>query len=264
MAEADVGDDVFGEDPTVNALQQRVAESVREGSRAVRTDRDDGERDRDQGSHQPRRRRRDRVAGAHRQPRARRTGDDQPRGAEDDPRETRRHGRRGRGRRDPSAEPAVQPHDAGLDGEYPQLRRRNGLADRRLPRRRQSGARARLPRVPRRRADLQRERCLGHPRRGIRGGGRRPVVLLLEGARRTDRVDARRVGRLRRDGPQGSAHARRGDASGRRDRGGGGATRSSTTSSGSPTTTRTRAGSPKGSRRRCPAVSIRRRSRRTS
>ena len=28
MAEAEVGDDVFGEDPTVNALQERVAKSL--------------------------------------------------------------------------------------------------------------------------------------------------------------------------------------------------------------------------------------------
>ena len=44
MARAEVGDDVYGEDPTVLALEERVAGAVRQGGRAVHPDRLDGQR----------------------------------------------------------------------------------------------------------------------------------------------------------------------------------------------------------------------------
>ena len=45
MAEAEVGDDVFLEDPTLNRLQERAAARVRPGSGALRPVRLDGEPD---------------------------------------------------------------------------------------------------------------------------------------------------------------------------------------------------------------------------
>ena len=44
MAGAEVGDDVYGEDPTVRALEERVAGAVRQGGGAVHPDRLDGQR----------------------------------------------------------------------------------------------------------------------------------------------------------------------------------------------------------------------------
>ena len=44
MAEAEVGDDVYGEDPTVAVLQERVAGAVRLRGGAVHADRVDGQR----------------------------------------------------------------------------------------------------------------------------------------------------------------------------------------------------------------------------
>jgi len=48
MAEAEVGDDVYGEDPTVNRLERRAAENIRERSGAVCADGLHGESHRDQ------------------------------------------------------------------------------------------------------------------------------------------------------------------------------------------------------------------------
>ena len=42
MAEAEVGDDVYGEDPTVNRLEQQGRRAARQGGRAVRALGDDG------------------------------------------------------------------------------------------------------------------------------------------------------------------------------------------------------------------------------
>ena len=47
MADAEVGDDVYGEDPTVNRLQSLAAASARQGGRALRAVGDDGEPARD-------------------------------------------------------------------------------------------------------------------------------------------------------------------------------------------------------------------------
>ena len=43
MASAPVGDDQFGEDPTVNALQERIAALLRQGGGAVAAHGHDGE-----------------------------------------------------------------------------------------------------------------------------------------------------------------------------------------------------------------------------
>ena len=43
MAEAEVGDDVYGEDPTVNRLEARAAEVFGREAALFRADRDDGE-----------------------------------------------------------------------------------------------------------------------------------------------------------------------------------------------------------------------------
>ena len=42
MAAAEVGDDVFGDDPTVNELERRCAERVSQGSRRIGPQRDNG------------------------------------------------------------------------------------------------------------------------------------------------------------------------------------------------------------------------------
>ena len=44
MAEAEVGDDVSGEDPTVNALEEYVAELFAKAGGSVRDQRDPGQR----------------------------------------------------------------------------------------------------------------------------------------------------------------------------------------------------------------------------
>ena len=46
MAEAEVGDDWFGDDPTVNRLQERAAEVTGKEAALYRPDRDDGQPDR--------------------------------------------------------------------------------------------------------------------------------------------------------------------------------------------------------------------------
>ena len=51
MAEAEVGDDVYGEDPTVNRLQELAAQHARLRGGAVRAVRRDGQRDRDPPAH---------------------------------------------------------------------------------------------------------------------------------------------------------------------------------------------------------------------
>ena len=51
MAEAEVGDDVFGDDPTVNALQERAAELTGKAGRPLRGQRHDGQ---PRGPHGPR------------------------------------------------------------------------------------------------------------------------------------------------------------------------------------------------------------------
>ena len=56
MAEAEVGDDVYGEDPTVNRLEKRAAEDFWERSGAVCADRMHGKFDCHQGVDASRRR----------------------------------------------------------------------------------------------------------------------------------------------------------------------------------------------------------------
>ena len=46
MARAEVGDDQYGEDPTVNLLQERIAVSPREGGGPLRAQRHNGQPDR--------------------------------------------------------------------------------------------------------------------------------------------------------------------------------------------------------------------------
>ena len=53
MAEAEVGDDCYGEDPTINRLQELAAGMLGHGGGALRSDRDDGEPGRDQDRGRP-------------------------------------------------------------------------------------------------------------------------------------------------------------------------------------------------------------------
>ncbi len=54
MMEAEVGDDVYGEDPTVNRLERRAAEIARQRSRPVRAHRHHGQHHRHQAAHRAR------------------------------------------------------------------------------------------------------------------------------------------------------------------------------------------------------------------
>ncbi len=51
MFEAEVGDDVYGEDPTINRLEQRAAEIFGREAGAVCAQRNHGQPDRDQAAH---------------------------------------------------------------------------------------------------------------------------------------------------------------------------------------------------------------------
>ena len=51
MAEAEVGDDVYGEDPTINRLEQRAAEVAGKEAALFRADRHHGQTDRDQAAY---------------------------------------------------------------------------------------------------------------------------------------------------------------------------------------------------------------------
>ena len=148
-------------------------------------------------------------------------------------------------------EAAIKPNDAHFAQEPPALPRehdrRQGAAAR-LPR---GGDRARArprPRDPsRRRAPLQRR---GQARRvpagGAGGAVRQRLGLLLEGPRRAGRLGAGRLEGLHRRGAPLAQDGRRRHAPGRRRRRRGAATRSTTMSTGSPRTTRSRRASPTG------------------
>ena len=260
MAEAEVGDDVFGEDPTVNALQERVADLFGHeaalftptGSMAnvlaVASLVAPGQEVLCEASAHIARA----ELGAH----GAFTGLTMrtwrhPRGQVD------LDGDRGDVR--PRHGPVLRPHHGGLGREHPQLRRRHG-APARGPRRRcrawadSVGRR----RPPRRRPALERARRHRRPARVVRRVRRRAVRVPVEGARRAGRLAGRRQRRRDRRGPGPAQADGRRDAPGRHPGRGRRCTRSTTTSSGWPTTTRTPGCSPR------PAASTRPPSRPTS
>ena len=65
MAEAEVGDDVYGEDPTINRLEERAAELMGREAAALRSDRHHGQSDRHPPPHPTRHRGRGRGGCAH-------------------------------------------------------------------------------------------------------------------------------------------------------------------------------------------------------
>ena len=189
MAEAEVGDDVYGEDPTVNALEAEVAGAVRARGRAVHPDRVDGQPDRDPG------------AGA-----ARRTSCSAT--------PTRTWSRTRSGRRRPSAASPAAPGrrsaatstrrtSPAWSGRTATTRCRPGRSrssrhttgpaarssrSRRCGRCAQIGRRRRARAALRRRPDLararRRRRAAAHLRRAVR----HPVGLPVQGSRRAGRV----------------------------------------------------------------------------
>ena len=154
MARAEVGDDVYGEDPTVNALQAAPGRRARLRGRPVRAQRHPVQPAGVDGALPARRRIPRRHGSAHLQVRRRRRGGAGLDPAAADPARGRRHAAAGRGRaRDQADRPALRAHAAAVPGKH--LARPAAAA--RLPVR---GARAvRPPRpgaAPRRRAPVQR------------------------------------------------------------------------------------------------------------
>ena len=132
---------------------------VRQGSRAVRAERIDGERSRDQSADEPGRGGHRRSVGARDRSRSRCAGDNQP-------------GHRARaagspwgirprraGRCDPPPEPLLHTHVARVPREHAPRQRGSGGSDRSVPRYGEGRARPRRSRAPGRRAHLQRQRC---------------------------------------------------------------------------------------------------------
>ena len=185
MAAAEVGDDVIGEDPTVNALQRRTAELlgkeaalfVPSGTMANQI-----------------------AVGVHAGP-----GDELLCDATSHvyvwegggvARLSGRHGpdrstapdglldrRRPRGQ-GPARRRPLRPDPARLPGEHPQPRRRPGPPDRGGRRGLGLGARQRPGHAPRRRPADERRRRLGRPGRRVGAALRHGLGLLLQGARR--------------------------------------------------------------------------------
>ncbi len=158
MHSAEVGDDVFRDDPSINRLEERVGRFPGQGSGPVRSVGDDVEPDRHQGPHAARRRGALRRRLPHLQLRGRR-----PRGALrrhlPDARRRSRHPRRAPVRGQDSAD--QRPHGAnavGLPGEHPQSRRRPDLSAGEDPGHPSVGAESRPGHAPRRRPALERHR----------------------------------------------------------------------------------------------------------
>ena len=169
MARAEVGDDVYGEDPTVLRAAGAGRGDVRARGRALHPDRFDGQR---AGRRIGRRARRGgavRVLGAHRARRARRPRRDQRHHDAhlDAPARARRPGRRGVVVR-PRHGPVLRAHGGGVGREHPQLRRRRGHPDRRPPRAARLGRHHGRQGPPRRRPALERPRRHRDPARRLR------------------------------------------------------------------------------------------------
>ena len=240
MARAEVGDDVFGEDPTVLALEEEVARLTGKEAALFVSSGHDGQPARHRAARRARATRSSSAKGRTRSAtsaaRARRCAacSSRPRAAAGSSRPTR-------WRR------AIQPsvvlgaaHVARLRREHAQPRGRPRVPAGRRARRRRPGARARARDAPRRRAHLERERRDGHrrgrPGRAVRHGER----VLLEGARRAGRERALRDARRRRGGAALPQAVGRRDAAGRASSRRARSTRSRTTARASPTTTPTR------------------------
>ena len=261
MAAAEVGDDVFGDDPSVNALQERIAALLgKEAALFVASGTQSnlvaimshcGRGDEyivGQMAHTYR------WEGGG----AAVLGSVQPQPLEHAGRRLARAGRDRGG--DQAGRCALREEPAALPREHD---RRQGAAAR-LPR---GGVRARAAARPgdasRRRAALQRRgRARRRPARDRardRGAVRQRLGVLLEGPRRAGRLGAGRLARVHRRartaGARCSAAACARPACSRRRR----CMRSITTSSASPTTTRWRAASPTGSQGCRPRRSSRRR-----
>ncbi len=222
MADAELGDDVFEDDPTVIALEARAAELLGKEAGPVRDQRHDGQpgepdgaraagrRDHrgDHVAHRARRGRRPcgrgRCLGAgHR--RRRRTGAwtpaDDPRGVPRPDRPARAHHRARRARE----------HARPFHGSAPRRRVRGGGRTHR-PRGRRAAPRGRGAAV----------QCRGRPRRpgtGARGTGRLGHVLPLQGSGVPGRLGGRRVARLHLARPSRPQAAGGGPAPGGRARG---------------------------------------------
>ena len=215
MAEAEVGDDVFGEDPTVKALEERTAELlgkeaalfVPSGTMANQI-----------------------AVGVNTQP-----GDELLCGATSHVYVWEAGGiarlsgvtartfegdggllsARRPARRHPARRRALRPHPAGLPGEHPQPRRRPRPPDRERRRDRPVGARAQPGHAPGRRPADERRRGLGPPGARVGAALRHGLDLLLQGPGGAGRLGP---GRLGRGDPQGAPPAqalRRRDAAGR-------------------------------------------------
>ncbi len=217
MASAEVGDDVYGEDPTVRALEERVAGMFGHqaalftptGSMAnvlaVRSLVAPGAGGAVRGArpHRP-----CRARGARRV----------ERGHDADLAVAVRADRPGRDRRALRPRPrTVLRGDLGhLGREHPQLRRRHGRAVAGAHRSQGLGRGCGHPGPPRRRPDLERARRDRRPARDVRRDGRRARRVPVEGPRRPGRLaDGRRCRRDRRRAGLAQA-ARRRDAPGRR------------------------------------------------
>ena len=127
MARAPVGDDQYGEDPTVRALQERIAGAAGQGGGAVRAQRHDGEPDRPEAADASRRRCGGRRRGAHRLARVGRRGGEFRRAVHRG-RTRRAVHRGGSARRVQAAGPHHLSADhAGGGGEHAQPRRWRGV-----------------------------------------------------------------------------------------------------------------------------------------
>ena len=168
MADAVVGDDVYGEDPTVNALQEAYAERVGKPAALFVPVGRDGQPDRPAppgaGRHRGRgrpppargglRERRRRAQRGHPVPRRRRHRRHRP----------PRRGGVGDRRRPPPPPPA----GAAVPGEHPHAGQRRALAHRAAAGDGGGGHRLRVPRPPRRRPPVQRRGRHRHVRRRLR------------------------------------------------------------------------------------------------
>ncbi len=220
MAAAEVGDDVYGEDPTVQALEERVADIVRARGGAVHRHRLDGQPAGGAlggaGRHRPALRGR-RARGPRRARLARRAVRGHDPHLEASARAGRPRGAGDAGRPRPRAVPRA--HRGGVGGEHAQLRWGVGATD--VVAARGTGARrpARRRPAPRRGADLERPRGHRHCPARLRHPRGRHGRLPVQGPRRAGRVAA---GRLRRRGGRGPGVAQaagRGMAAGRCPRG---------------------------------------------
>ena len=193
MAEAEVGDDVYGEDPTVKALEERVAALLRQGGGAVRPVGDDG---------QPGRRRGPRRAGrrAALRPacsclRLGRRRDRPPLGRDGPARRRPRRPPPGRPppRQAPAGQRALRPDPARLPGEHPQPRRRSGPPVRGCSGDLGLGPLERPGDAPRRRPADERRRRLGDRGRSLGLAVRHRLDLLQQGARGAGRIGGRGI-----------------------------------------------------------------------